>query len=559
LTTRSKVILALHRIILRGAGRRAQKLWAWSYRLLAWAWASYLISGDRDAAGYVRGSLSGDDVLPGLSDIDVAVVLSDDPAGSGAAAVTAIGRWTRLRSKLRLADLLLDYPMVFERHELAAVVNSSTFTFGLDGPAERGSAYYGERVSQDKIRVLERPGLYGTTTDWRLLRGRDRRPPEHPRDAQLRRIAAWLELCSWWQWVFPACVDPAGPRTASLCVKLVAEPLRIWLWLSDGERLGRRADVLRRGLDRLPEEEAVLRRALELQQALPDSPDPPLDLVLPVLARMSSRIADLIATQVVDAGTTPVRVAGTDCAELILPRGRWHGTTALVGGEKPRLLPLCDWRSLACPLLPDECFAVLGDDPSDPAVLGVAMSSQGDGPYPALPFDALLVLPAARWRSGLRAIKCATTDPISFALMQGRAEAQFPNVPGWSVRDTAARALAEHRAWLDAAQPNGGEDDAGEALAMLLGAARVGLFAESLAGEGVPELPLTLTETVSRLVERSPAARTVAEDGLGAYRQFAVSRTPPPAGTLAALRGLVRKLPAYAHGGAGVQSETTTL
>jgi hypothetical protein len=127
------------------------------------------------------------------------------------------------------------------------------------------------------------------------------------------------------------------------------------------------------------------------------------------------------------------------------------------------------------------------------------------------------------------------------------------------VPDTAARALAEHRAWLDAAQPNGGADGAGEALAMLLGAARVGLFAESLAGEGVPELPLTLTETVSRLAERAPATRTVAEDGLGAYRQFAVSRTAPPADMLAALRGLVRKLPAYANAGAGIRSKTRTL
>ena len=489
-------------------------MWAWTYRLLAWAWASYLIAGERDAAGYVRGSLSGDDVLPGLSDIDVVVVLSDDPAGARAAAVRASGRWTRLRTRFRLTDMLLDYPMVFEHHELVEVVNSSTFTFGLYGPAQRGSAYYGERVSHDQVRLLERPGLYGTTTDWRLLRGRDRRPPEHARDAQRRSIAAWLELCSWWQWVFPVCVDPTGPRAASLCVKLVAEPVRIWLWLSDGERLGRRADVLRRGLDRLPEEEAALRRALELHQALPDGPEPPLAEVLPVLARMSSRIADLIASQVIDAGTTPVRFAGAGCAELILPRNRWRPTTSLVGGQKPRLLPLCDWRSLACPLLPDECFAVLGNDPSDPAALDAAISSQGDGPYPALPFDALLVLPAARWRSSLRAVKCAISDPISIALVQGRNEAQFPNVPGWSARDSAVRAVAEHRAWLDAPQPSGGEDDAGEALAMLLGAARVGLFAESLAGESVPELALTLTETVSRLAERSASARTVAEEGL---------------------------------------------
>jgi hypothetical protein len=55
-----------------------------------------------------------------------------------------------------------------------------------------------------------------------------------------------------------------------------------------------------------------------------------------------------------------------------------------------------------------------------------------------------------------------------------------------------------------------------------------------------------VTETVRRLAARSETARTVTEDGLGHYREFAARRTPPPVATLDAMRALVTELPAYA-------------
>jgi hypothetical protein len=142
------------------------------------------------------------------------------------------------------------------------------------------------------------------------------------------------------------------------------------------------------------------------------------------------------------------------------------------------------------------------------------------------------------------------TDPVSFALAEGRAVADFPNVRGWSAQDGARRAVAEHAAWLRAAPaPVAGTEPrefAGGVLARLLTAARAALFLESVTGGGRPELPLTLTETARQLAARSEGAAAIAHDGLERYRAFAIHRTPPPPETLAAVRGLVHGLPGYA-------------
>jgi hypothetical protein len=157
-----------------------------------------------------------------------------------------------------------------------------------------------------------------------------------------------------------------------------------------------------------------------------------------------------------------------------------------------------------------------------------------------------MILPvAARSRSRLRAVQCAASDPVSFALAGGEPVARFPNVRGWSAEDTASRAVAEHWARLDADRraspmPDGG----GDALAHLLTAARAALFLETVM-DGEPQLAVTVTETARQLAARSPSGRGVVEDGLGRYRDFAVYRTPPPPATVSAMRKLVLELPAY--------------
>jgi hypothetical protein len=151
-----------------------------------------------------------------------------------------------------------------------------------------------------------------------------------------------------------------------------------------------------------------------------------------------------------------------------------------------------------------------------------------------------MILPAPRSRTELRAVKSPVTDPVSFALADGAAVARFPDVHGWSARDTAQRAVAEHAAWLRAAPaPVPGTEPgefAGSVLARLLTAARAGLFLESIENRA-PELPVTVTET---------ARRVGAEQAVQDYREFAIDRTPPSPETLAEVRALVHELPAYA-------------
>lgn len=542
--------MAVHRLLLRTARTPLRRLWALGYRVVARLGVVYLVGGQRGAAAYVRAGLGDDEVLPGLSDVDVVVVFAADPAAPGVARDRASRRWQRLRRVMPLSVLLFDWPRIYDEADLRDLAGSSALTYGLDGPADAAkprAGFFGPDATPDRVRMLERPGLYGATVDWRLLAGPDRRPPQPPPDAQRRRVAAWLELVYWWQWVSGVCIDPTGPRTAQLCVKLVAEPARIWLWLAHGERPGGRVDALQRALRHMPEEEEALRRALHLYRSLPDAPPAPLAEVLPVLVRLSARIAALIAAQIGEEGATEVRLADAGRPELVLARGRWRPTDALAEGRAPRVLPLCDWRALVCPPLSDDAFAPLPGDPGDPVVLGAAAAAQEAGPYPGLRSGGLLILPAAtRWRTRLRAIQCAATDPVSHALLVGEPVARFPDVRGWSAPDTARRAVAEHRAALATAlqAAPAAPDAGGHALSTLLTAARAALFLESIA-QGDPELALTVTETARRLAARSSRASAVAAEALGHYREFALHRVPPPPGVVAALRRLVLELPGF--------------
>jgi hypothetical protein len=168
-------------------------------------------------------------------------------------------------------------------------------------------------------------------------------------------------------------------------------------------------------------------------------------------------------------------------------------------------------------------------------------------PYPALRAGELLVMPTTRG-GHLRSVQCPVTDPVSFALADGKATAAFPNVSGWSAKHIAQRAVAEHRAWLGlgdgAGKPDLRELMLGQArsiaarrfsLARLLTAARAALFAESLQ-KGEPELPVTAAAVAERLGARA---------ALDCYRACLLDDRDPPAQQVAALRELVLDLPAF--------------
>ena len=87
-------------------------------------------------------------------------------------------------------------------------------------------------------------------------------------------MAAWLEIQRWWREAFPLCVRPEHPLAADICVKLVAEPARVWLWLEHGERVDDRHTALVRAAELLPEEAPGL-HALAEMRARPARPHHP--------------------------------------------------------------------------------------------------------------------------------------------------------------------------------------------------------------------------------------------------------------------------------------------
>ena len=227
---RNRIVPAAQRLALRTTGTPLARIWTPAYLLVRRLALLCLSGGRRGTAQYARASMGGEDFLPGLSDIDVVVVLAPDPAGAGIARERAERRWERVRP---LLGRFVDRPRIYEQPDLDGIVDRSALTYGLD---DGSAAYFGPVFAEHRVRMLQRPGLDGGTADWRLLRGPDRRPAQQAIDPQERRIGAWLELVQWWQWAFGACAEPASPHAAHLCLKLVAEPARIWLALAHDER-----------------------------------------------------------------------------------------------------------------------------------------------------------------------------------------------------------------------------------------------------------------------------------------------------------------------------------
>jgi hypothetical protein len=223
----------------------------------------------------------------------------------------------------------------------------------------------------------------------------------------------------------------------------------------------------------------------------------------------------------------------TRLAALIAAAGKEAGMThvGLVAARGDGRLPLVDWRALVAPARAAESFAVVDGDPADPGRLAEVAAGR-EAPELTLRGPGLLVRPTLDARqTKLRAVQCAITDPVSFALVDNRTKAEFPELAGWSAADWARRAVAEHQVWLRAAAPpsaNGYEwieqppASNGTGLATrdrLLAAARAALFQESI-DDGTPTLTLSLELVAERIgvdVENVPAVHK-AVVGLRAYR-----------------------------------------
>lgn len=547
------VTRAVQRFVIRTGRGPLGRVWGLGYRIAARLAAVYLLRGERDPSVYARSGTGGDETTPGISDIDLAFVVATDPAGPGVAAYRLRERYDRWVARWPLVGRLVDRPGAFDEEQLADVAGRTYLTYGLDEASAGRASERADLGIYGRRRLLERPGLDAEPETWLHLRGPDRRPAPYVRDDQEERIAAWLELWHLWRLAFELAPSPDRPYAASLCVKLVADPARLWLWLTERERVRSRGEALEGLAELLPEERETARDALELAAALDRMPAAPIDRTFATLVRLSARIADEVSRQAFAPGVREVRLVGTDAAERavsvelgIIGDMRRDETAAfdlaaLRETEWPAgTRPLCDWLALAVPTWVDACLVPLDGDPAVAADL-VAAAARREGPFhPALRRDQLLVLPTTLGieRPMARRLGCRASDPVAFAVLDADPVARFPEVKGWSVADTARRAVAEQRERLLAGPRLEGRRGA----AFLLAAARAAILHDSLR-DGEPVLPVTVVATARLLGERVPAARAVAD---AAGESLLAGSPPPSPAAVSALREVVGALPAFA-------------
>lgn len=499
-------------------------------------------------AVYVKGSFAFDDPVYGVSDIDMVVITPDHPVRPGENRVRVQRRWKRLGRLAPPLRQLVQHSSVYEESELREVTDATCFTYGTGPGGKTRASDLGARPLPDEMGLLSHPPLSSPHREWRLVAGPERRNGIPISDAQRRRIAGWLELQFLWKLAYLAAREPDSPHVPYLCVKLVADPIRILLWIADGELVLRRQDALERGLAVLPEEEHAVQRALDLATRLDREANGSLEEFFPLFLGLSSRIAARIAADMAEHGATRVRLfAGAEPDLAVQVSARESYRRLVSTGVPPQLLPLVDWRALVTPPPPDETFAVVPGDGDGLASISRLAQELPAGQHAAVRMDGLLLKPARMLAH--RTVQCAATDPVSFALADEQMVAAFPNVSGWSAQDWARRAVAEHRAWLQSRRrlPDTGpgeRESVLEQLGRLLTASRAALFQESLAN-GEPELALSLAAVAERLRARHPEAGAVAEEAVVTYRDSRRDNRPVPAQTVEAMADVVRRLPVY--------------
>ena len=538
-----RAALILQGIMLRTARSPLKPLWAGMYALIAWVVALIVAPRRKRTNVYLGGSMAVGEPLYGVSDIDLVAVSVDE----------AESRCVRRRYEALCRTFpplrgLIPHFWTYDARGLARISSGSYLVNGL---ADGRAVFLGSDALDDGAGLLQRPGLHGAP-EWHRLRGRVQGVPVPP--AQDRLHPAWLELHHRWRYALRACAEEDGVRRAALAVGLVAEAARIWLWLAHDERHDGKEASLKRALRLWPEDEHGLGYALEVHQAMHRSPTVAVDELLPSFVRISAAIAGFVDDAAVRAGATRVYLLGPQA-----------------GARSARDAPLLDWTALALPRLdPDltdvveERLALAGDDPTNPAALMAAAARREIDRVPALRHGPLLIQPTPDvWGYGrLRLVQCRASDPVSAALLDCSAHAVFPELQGWSARDWARRAVAEHRAWLVATAnqrpgphrwmgPRPTSVSTGPAtLGLLLSAARSALLLESIEA-GTPTLPLRLSDVPAALAARAPG---LGDDAAEAFAALDASRrelVPPPPDLVGYFRERVASLPAYASGGEG--------
>lgn len=510
---------AARRLMIRTGRGPAREIWRLAYGTLLRLLVAVLKVASAETV-YVRGSFGAGEPVYGLSDVDLIAVAR--PGAPCERLRRRVVRWYGVFPSSRDAVEVA----ILDRDHLEEACVSPFMTFPWDPSAGRAvprARYYGRRAFREPLGPRLEGGLklYGPGRVWKPLARRDPvallpRSPDH-----FRWLWGWSELQFIWKCAYRTCASRSAEHAAYFSTKMVAEPARIWLWLDSGTPPPARVqDVLAAAVPAMPEEEPILQRALALRHSLPSAAEAPLAESLAFLCRVSMRIADRLAETGARAELTRITLEGDD-------------------GDGPHRHPLADWRSCVLGDAFEDEFTLVDGSPDDPAALATVALSSLDGPYRAMRAGRLLVFPTARtglWplaRTGLRAVQCPSSDPVSFALIEGHRVAEFPELAGWSARERAERGVLEHQAWLAADERS--EPDARRRLGMLFSAARAAQFARSVAA-GDARLTLCPAATVAGY---EGPARMSAEAAYEEYETSRARRRPPTPAVAAPFRRVV--------------------
>ena len=557
-----RIAVAFSRLMLRTSSSPLKKLWGLAYWSVVQAAVASIRRQYRDAAIYLKGSFATREEIHGISDVDLVVVLPDDGTPQGSAQLTAREYWKQVLRRFPLFGLVVQHCWFYEEDDLRETLKGSCLTNGLASNDDNDSAdravFLGPNPLHDHMGLQAHPSVYGPRNEWRNLGSKDCLPRSAPHDAQSRRLAAWLDLQYWWRYAFQACAEPEREHVPLLCVKLVAEPMRLLLWAERGEQVTTREAALRRGLDELPEEREMFELGLRLLKALPNSPRPPLREVIDGLFRQTERLSAHMSSAADAAGWVDVKLAGRDELHVTPDLGE-RMRSLRARGESVELLPLADWRARAVPGLPDESMILARAGEMNPTFLAAMANADHGEAISAFRYNNMLVMPTLDSERGtLRAVQCLPSDPVSFALADGQRVARFPELAGWSAMHCARRAVAEHRGWLEATDwtypPHGwvGVQSAGTSphtrtLGLLFTAARAALFLESV-NDGRPELAVTVAGVADSLIARDSTCTDVVSSALDHYRSSRADKLDhcDDPRSVAAMLEVVRNLPSYA-------------
>lgn len=538
--TLSRGELVLQRFVLRTQGSGLRQIWKALYAGIAHGIALWM--GREGATIFLAGSLARGEPIYGLSDIDLVAVAPDQ---------TARERLVRSAEQMYRAVPMLRrlaaHVWLYDRMELEAVASSPFPTYGLDGGL---AAFNGREAIPDPMGLLERPGLRGPAGEWRRLRGRGA-PLRPARDRQDERLAAWLELQYRWKWAYLMDLDGPSPAVAARTASLVADTARIWLWLVAEEDVPGRRAPLRRASQLLESERETLGLALWILERISESLRPPITELWRCFVGLTRQVAEHMQDELAAVSSTDVELDDSPVRGG-LPLRDWRGM----------VLPPVDWSNPELPVAPVECFTIESGDPADPGAVARTARANRDRVWRSLRSGPLLARPnLVVWGEGrLRGLETPASDPVSFALLEGRGSARFPDVGGWSALDRALRAVAEHRAWLhqevdhQARRPPWvgvrplANWNTPASLSLLLSAARAALFLASVE-DGRPRLTLTDEATVHVLVERDPAVAEAAAGALATLRACEREPCRPDRVGLMRLRATVIRLRAYATSG----------